>query len=165
MSSINNNLYLPGQPRMTLIFVAITLILSRVQAWHNITRVEPGLIFESVGSIWKIVTYINMTTYFSELLYVESLVTGIEDQCNLLKRTNETETLCDTIAAELKDDIRELQENNKYFIPKRSNRSKRGHLNVVGHILKFLFGTMDNTDATLYRKHIDELEHSQKKDE
>lgn len=144
-------------------------MIAELHAWHNVTKIKPGLIFENIGSLqtqassWKIVTYINLTTYFAELNYVESLVTEVEGQCNLLKETNETEVLCDKIIMEMKDDIMELRDNNRFFIPKRASRVKRGQLNIVGHGLKFLFGTMDSSDANYYYDHIRQLEQSETK--
>lgn len=145
----------------TLLFFSL-----HAYAWHNVTKIESGFLFENIGSLqtqtssWKIVSYINLTTYFSELAYVEELVVDIRNQCYLLKQSNETEVLCDKIVAEMANDIRELRENNKFFIPEKPRRQKRGAINIIGTALKFLFGTMDNSDAMYYQKHIHELEES-----
>jgi hypothetical protein len=40
-------------------------------------------------------------------------------------------------------------------------RSKRGLLDVGGDILKFLFGTLTQSDAQKYTQHIQELENEQ----
>lgn len=147
--------------------VIIFIIVPYASAQYNITKMEPGIIFENIGSLqvqasaWKIATYVNLSTYFTEFNYVTTLITNVEQQCNLLKGTDNTQILCDKIVAELNDDAKELEENNRFFVPRKSHRSKRGQINIVGHALKFLFGTMDNTDAIRYQNQIYELEKSQ----
>lgn len=134
---------------------------------YNISEISSGLLFEEMGIIqkqvseWKVTTYINLTSYFSELDYVQSLVENVNIQCNILKGENKTEILCNRIVAELQDDIEELRRNNRYFIPAKPKRVRRGYLNIVGYAMKFLFGTMLESDAIYYTERINELEKTQ----
>jgi hypothetical protein len=59
----------------------------------------------------------------------------------------------------LKDLIAEyISGNNQDF----NYRSKRGVLDFVGEVSKILFGTLTQSDARNYNKHISELEREQK---
>jgi hypothetical protein len=47
------------------------------------------------------------------------------------------------------------------YLPTPSERVKRGILNLGGNILKFLFGTLTQSDAQKYTEHIQKLEDEQ----
>lgn len=153
--------------KWTLLIISLNVALINTGELYTIKSLSPGLLYENIGSIqvksssWKITSYINLTIYFSELQYVQSLVENINQQCNLLRTEKDQEVLCDKIVRELEDDIRELEGTNKYFIPSTKNRVKRGQVNIVGSGMKFLFGTMDQSDADYYKAHIEAMEHGQ----
>jgi hypothetical protein len=48
------------------------------------------------------------------------------------------------------------------YLSPNSFRTKRGILDFVGDVLKFLFGTLMQSDAKEYNQHINELEKEQK---
>ena len=45
-----------------------------------------------------------------------------------------------------------------FFQPEQTKRVKRGILNLGGYVLKFLFGTLTQSDAKKYTPHIQKLE-------
>lgn len=60
-------------------------------------------------------------------------------------------------------DTRDHVSHIQYFKNQEENRKKRGWFDIVGHVSKFLFGTMDATDEEYIKKDLNML-NSQKSD-
>jgi hypothetical protein len=60
------------------------------------------------------------------------------------------------------DNLKDLVAEYRAGSTQNSNRHKRGVLNFVGEVSKVLFGTLTQSDARNYNKHISELEKEQK---
>lgn len=116
---------------------------------------ESGIYFEQLGTVktyhtsWKLITYVNLTTYNDDYNMINDIVKEIPRFCNNLI----TPTTC---KANLNNILQILEDINEYhinwFIPKENKftRNKRGLLNIIGNIQKSLFGVLDENDALLY---------------
>lgn len=148
-----------------------SLLIIGLRAEWNISEVSPGFIFEPecrielIAGSWRFLTSINLTSYFAEISYAEEIVGRTTNYCVSLQNAEmthhfgESSGLCNGLITELNYELSELKENNEYIL-NNSKRSKRGAINIIGHGLKFLFGTMDTSDADAIFKHIHEFDKS-----
>lgn len=151
---------------MIRIFVLLSISTETFAAW-NITNAIPGFIFEPINKVeliagkWTFITNIDLSIYFSEIKYASDLVAQITNQCDALHNEEainhfgDSNGICHGLVTELNDELSELIEQNKYFM---HNRNKRGAINIVGYGMKFLFGTMDASDAEVIESRIHKFE-------
>lgn len=133
-------------------FMLIMISINMAHTEYNVSHISPGFLFEPIADIelqsghWKFLTNLNLTSFFEELDYVTEIVNKTQEQCRAsqILAHHHGNNFCDGLTIQLTDDLEEIIEANKYFIHKRQ---KRGLMNIVGHGLKFLFGTMDASDA------------------
>jgi hypothetical protein len=137
---------------------------------------KTGLYFDDIGTImfyptkWKVVTYINLGPTKELWRQTKEHQRKIVNFCKQIKdkkwypytdcvafdpymrsRNKYIENLKDLVAEYLATDVRT-----------QGHRMKRGILNFVGEISKILFGTLTQSDARNYNKHISELDREQK---
>lgn len=105
-----------------------------------LTRIEETKIIQNYT---KLIHFINLTEY--------------EDNINVIKQTISSLTF--EIPNSLKFKLQHLEDMYQTIIP--HTVQKRGLLNIVGHALKFLTGTMDNNDAEDIAKHFSALEQNE----
>ena len=169
---------------MKLGVVGYWIITVAIIVWHfmfpyaeevkpTITQIEShtGLYFDEIEQIffyptqWKVVSYVNLMP--TQLLWrqVKAHQSQMVNYC--AKVNNATwYALTDCLAftpyvrSKMKyvDQLRDIVADYLTFQPKRV---KRGILNVGGDILKFLFGTLTQSDARKYTQHIQKLEDEQ----
>lgn len=139
---------------LTIMVMALTGLST---ADYNTTETPHGLIFEPMADIetisghWKFITHINLTQFYDEFDYVAEIINKTTEQCftSQIYAHYHTEDFCIGLTAQLSADLNEIIESNKYFL---HSRQKRGLVNVIGHGLKFLFGTMDASDAETHEQ-------------
>lgn len=138
------------------------LVNANHTADYNITQPEPGLIFKPIADIeivsgyWKLVTHINLTTFYEELNYASEIVDETIKQCKESHMLAENYgDICDGLTAELANELREIKDANKYLLP---HRAKRGLINLVGTGMKYVFGTMDANDAAECERRFQQME-------
>lgn len=145
-------------------------IIALSHAKWNITTISPGFLFEPDSNIelisgsWKFLTNINLTTYYSQIEYAEEIVIRTSNFCLSLQNSEmavnfgNPSSICKGFIAELNEELAEIKSHNKYISIHQNKRSKRGLFNVIGHGFKFLFGTMDASDAKLIESQINDFE-------
>lgn len=149
----------------TIICIILTAIttLDTTIAEYNTSKLEPGLLFEPMADIelinghWKFITNINLTSFYDELEYITEIINKTKEQCHTSQvlSHHHNNNFCDGLTIQLTEDLEEIKDTNKYFL---HNRQRRGLLNIVGHGLKFLFGTMDANDAQYYENEFKKIE-------
>lgn len=151
--------------KLALLMPIILTLLHHSTPYYNITTLQYGFLFENIGNIhiqssaWTFISHINLTTYRQEIHYAHDLLAEARRQCNMLNHRVQIAELCGDIILELDSELSEIERNNEYIIssdtaPDSTRRTKRGLLNIVGHGLKFLFGTLDSSDAKQYSNQI-----------
>lgn len=116
---------------------------------------ESGIYFEQLGTVktyhtnWKLITYINLTTYNDDYEIISNIIKDIPKFCQNLFYSASCQTKLNDIFQTL-EDINEFHIN--WFIPKQNKimRNKRGLINIIGNIQKTLFGVLSEEDAELY---------------
>lgn len=153
-------------------YIAISLIFAIIHSTssYNITKLEPGIIFEKLHTIhlqastWTFISHINLTVHREEINYVTNLINTIKQQCKLLITHKNRNELCDGIILELEKELSEITEYDEfisYVEPEKSHKRRaRGLVNVIGLGMKVLFGTMTEADAEKYMSYIHSLEKS-----
>lgn len=110
---------------------------------------------EIIKGHWRFYTNVNLVSFYEEMEYIAEIINKTEEQCISSKvlahyhSNNNNENFCDGLTIQLTNELEEMNELNKYFLHRRQ---KRGQMDVVGHGMKFLFGSMDAYDAKLYEK-------------
>jgi hypothetical protein len=115
---------------------------------------------------WKIVSYADLKPVQLQWKQVKEHQAKIVDSCAKVK--NETWyhlTDCHAFAAYMRSKIKyteQLKDIVIDYLSPNSFRTKRGIIDFGGDVLKFLFGTLTQSDAKEYNQHINELEKEQK---
>lgn len=131
--------------------------------YFNISEVKNnvGIYFESHGNLhffndyWNIVTTLNITEFSDEILYLKDNIREIESY--VYDKTFNIE-LTQSIVITLKTLLNEIEQHEfvlEHIIERP--REKRSPLDFVGHVAKFLFGTLDNEDAQFYTEQLSNL--------
>ena len=113
----------------------------------------PGAIANFEGTVALISDYLTVPISYKDLLTLPQKLISIADNVNymkhdlkILKATNMTNTDHDLLITEISSTVESI--NNKlklsltWFPTEKSNRQKRGLLNIVGIGLHYLFGTV-----------------------
>jgi hypothetical protein len=162
-------------------FVAVAVIFWRcVITYAEEVKLNPsiktidsstGLYFDEMGQLffyptqWKIVSYVNLKP--TQLLWkqVKAHQLQITNYCTKIQNTTwYSLTDCRAFTPYVRSKVRYIDRlkdiiADYLFLP--SDRMKRGILDLGGDILKFLFGTLTQSDAQKYTEHIRNLENEQ----
>lgn len=126
-----------------------------------------GLYFEKVSEIhfyeqeWTLVTYLNVTF----LKYRQQMIDNYNNKIGKICNSQEESFKCNRILKIIQQRIPSIRisfNNLMHLMGHHDTRSKRGLLNVIGSGLKFLFGTMDQNDASNIDNAIEDLQTKQK---
>jgi hypothetical protein len=130
-----------------------------------------GLYFDEMGQVffhptqWKIVSYVNLRP--TQLLWkqVKAQQSQIVNYCNKIHNaTWYPLTDCRAFTPYIRSKVRyveQLKDVIADYLSAQPERVKRGILDLGGDILKFLFGTLTQSDAEKYTQHIRKLEDEQ----
>ena len=130
-----------------------------------------GLYFDEMGQVyfyptqWKVVSYVNLKPTQVLWKQVKAHQSQIVNYC--IKIRNSTWyplTDCRAFTPYIRTKIRyveQLKDVIADYLTAQPERIKRGLLDLGGDNLKFLFGTLTQTDAQKYTQHIQELENEQ----
>jgi hypothetical protein len=132
---------------------------------------QTGLYFDEVGQVffyptqWKVVSYVNLKPTHILWKQVKTQQSQIVDHCNRIHNaTWYSLTDCSAFTPYIKSKIRyveQLKDVIADYLSTQPDRIKRGILDLGGDILKFLFGTLTQSDAKAYTEHIQKLEDEQ----
>lgn len=141
----------------------------------NITRVqtEPGLFFEDMGKInlisqyWTIVSYINIEPLETSLSNANATYAMTRRLCQRIE-VHSQYTNCDQFLDLIKHDLENLllqYEGLSQLMGKYSVlvRNRRGLINGIGDLSKWLFGTMSNADSIKIEDALGQLQSTQSK--
>lgn len=132
-----------------------------------------GLYVEELATVrtyytdWKLVTYINLTKYNEEYFNLKSLLGKATSICQIVdinffgKTSYDFDNLfssgCNQTLKQVYNLMDELDEyHSKWFLPEVRNLKKRA-LDSVGEGLKYMFGTLSNSDALYYLKEFETI--------
>lgn len=154
--------------KLFIIFAISVLNLHLSSQFYNIQELNYGFYFETMDKIqiqtstWTFISHINLTLYTEEIEEATKLTQEAKRQCEILNNQIDIAELCNDIVLELDHELDEIKRNNHYIITPNptntSNRKKRGLFNIVGQGLKFFFGTLDSSDATMYTEYIKKID-------
>lgn len=151
-NSFNNNI---------LISICCFLLILPLVLGNNMVNVttfnhHPGIFFDGVGEInivkdrWHLVTYFNLSNYWSQCSDFSTLISRTKDLCS--------DQICTNTIVELQSKFLKIQQLNVLIkeechmreVNRRHNIRRRSYdapLNVIGNIAHSLFGTLDNKYA------------------
>jgi len=132
-----------------------------------------GLYFDEVGQIffcptqWKVVSYVNLIP--TQLLWkqVKAHQLQIVNYCLQIHNTTwYSLTDCQSFTPYARSKVKYVEQLKDIVADYLSSQPepksfKRGILNLGGDVLKFLFGTLTQSDAKKYTQHIQRLEDEQ----
>jgi len=131
------------------------------------TESHTGLYFDEIGQIffyptqWKVVSYVNLIP--TQLLWKQVKVHQLQIVNYCLKIHNTTWcslTDCQAFTPYIRSKVKYVEQLKDIVAdylssqPEQPKSFKRGILNVGGDVLKFLFGTLAQSDAKKYTQHI-----------
>lgn len=119
---------------------------------------KTGIYIEELGKIrtfytdWKLVTYINLSTYNEDYKFLQSIIKRAENLCQ--QDTVSVVYECETSLHQMDRLMNEINEYDTKWFVKTNNtqikRTKRGLINIIGSVSKALFGTLSEDDANYY---------------
>lgn len=143
----------------------------------TLTDLNTGLYIEELASIktfyteWKLVTYINLSIYMNDFNKLNEMLVSADQVCStILINANHNypddftrkflNLDCNKILDQLISIIKELEDyHSKWFISNTIPiRSKRGLIDPIGSLSKFLFGTLAEEDAKVYSSQFEKLQ-------
>jgi hypothetical protein len=139
----------------------------------TITPIESsaGLYFDEIGNVflyptqWKIVSYVDLKPTQRLWKQVKSHQVQISNYCDKIQNASwYPMTDCSGFTPYIRTKTRyieQLKDIISDYLASNPERIKRGLMDVGGDIIKFLFGTLTQSDAQKYTKHIQELENEQ----
>jgi hypothetical protein len=146
--------------------LALTLWLIRAKVttgdWgYHVEKFDdsPGLYYVDKGTVnlyntvWRMIVYVDLKTEDLEVKSLGSYINHVDRLCNSVDVRNWTG--CSQFRESIADRFRYLRGSERLLrdtVGKRNEdpRRRRGVLNFVGQISKFLFGTLDENDADYY---------------
>lgn len=127
---------------------------------------DKGFITESMGEVrmyeqsWRIVAYVNLTDYLTELEQFRCFERQIEGLCEMLK--DHPTKACALVPERLKLIINDAESLSELLPNKHQKlRKRRGVLDFVREIQSILFGTLAQSDGRFLNKQIDRLAKNQ----
>lgn len=151
-----------------IILALLSRIVPILSDYFNISEIKNnvGIYFESHGNLhfyndyWNIVTTLNITKFSDEILYLKDNIREIESY--VYDKTFNIE-LTQSIVITLKALLNEIEQHEFVLEHIIERREKRSPLDFVGHVAKFLFGTLDNEDANYYIEQLSNLKETSSK--
>ena len=160
------------------------IITVTIVGWHcifpnaeevkpTITQIESqtGLYFDELGQIffcptqWKVVSYVNLKPTLLMWKQVKTHQSQTVSHCRTVSNaTWYALTDCRAFTPYIRSKVKyvdQLKDIVAEYLTPQPRRVKRGILNLGGDILKFLFGTLTQSDAKKYTEHIKTLEDEQ----
>lgn len=150
--------------KMTTWMIACLTIINTTRAFpYQVRSMDTnGFIIENLASIsmydlsWKIVAYINLTDYMSELGKINCYTKQVEELCDLLG-THRSKS-CNLIPEQLDLIMKDANSLGGLLPIKQSaSRKKRALLEFIGEIQSSLFGTLAASDGRFYNEQIQRL--------
>lgn len=150
-----------GRNRMhsTLLITLLALMLIPVITCAPIIQQrfpdKPGLYFEGVGTLnrivgdWKIITYFDLAPIRNEIELFKNGTAALHDLCTVLTQKD----MCNALFKKFNEINFELQTNERLL----KRRKTRGAIDVVGNIANKLFGVLDSEYAENMSQTINEL--------
>lgn len=123
---------------------------------------ESGILFEKLGNVqltnmdWKILIYFDLRNLKSELKSFKAYMNEIQNACISITKLDPH---CQNVIVQIKNNINQFDENQEKIF-RLTPRHKRGLLNGIGKIAKYVFGTLDEDDAEYYNNQILTLENN-----
>jgi hypothetical protein len=122
------------------------------------------LYFDELGEIffyptqWKVISYVNLKPTLSFWKQIKTHQSQIVNHCRTVNNaTWHTLTDCSAFTPYIRSKVKyvdQLKDIVAEYLTPQPRRVKRGILNFGGDILKFLFGTLTQSDAKKYTQHI-----------
>lgn len=147
--------------------MVLTWCVTNVKAVpYIITKIPEGTVamFQKVTEIkqydqvWNIATFIDLQPYRMELKGLQTLIDQSEKVCIRMREENTDN--CGLVAEVNRLQMEEIIELNRLF-SSHGGRQRRGLIDGVGTLAKFMFGVMDSNDAQFYNEQIDQLKEDQ----
>jgi hypothetical protein len=130
-----------------------------------------GLYFDEMGQVffyptqWKVVSYVNPKPTQMLWKQVKAHQLQIVNYCMKIHNTTWYPlTDCRAFTPYIRSKVRYVDQLNDIiadYLSAQPERIKRGIFDLGGDILKFLYGTLTQTDAKRYTQHIQKLEDEQ----
>lgn len=125
-----------------------------------------GIYFEHINNVkffeshWNLVSYIPLNPFSKKLEFIESIFKRTIVICEIGKHRLDLK-LCSSSFTLLNQMLISLTNNQKTLkdlIGQENRRQKRALLNIIGSVMKTLFGTLDYNDAEYYNQAIKNAE-------
>jgi len=130
--------------------------------------------FDEIGQIffyptqWKVISYVNLRPTHLFWKQVKAHQLQIVNYClNIYNTTWYSSTDCQSFTPYIRSKLKYVEQLKDIVAdylssqPEQTKRFKRGILNLGGDVLKFMFGTLTQSDAKKYTQHIQSLEDEQ----
>lgn len=135
--------------------------------------IPTGVFYERITPIgiynteWNIVYHMNITTLQNEFTQIEKTVQQLEKMCtsfandltpdlnlsedNFVPKSIHLSRQCGSTFTQIQIMLQNIKEFNiDWFYAAPNKRTKRAPLNIVGSVLRSMFGTLAQEDATMY---------------
>lgn len=136
--------------------------------YYNVTPISSssGIFYEQIKSVslynqvWKIFSTINLENYYNMYKSIAISTKRSNDICNHLNNADQKLQACRQFANLINITVLKIDQDNELIkdLLADSVRSKRGAINVVGHVSNLLFGTLDSDDGIFFTEKINQLE-------
>lgn len=158
----------------TMISIFI-LLFGLVVANEDEYRIEkfdhsPGIHFEKIGRLmltnnnWELITYFDLTHHAQNFKQLEQYYRKTVTLCQHTKLNSVLieqliKPLCKRNLFNIREAISKISQERIILEQlvgheEQQNRTRRGVINLIGRVSKFLFGTMDDEDAEYYNNKI-----------
>lgn len=147
-----------------IISVFLTTLTTTIASTNNIKMTDlknTGIFFEKVSEVnyytekSTIITSLAMPNFNEQIETLAKCEERLKELCVLVKQYDPDNT-CSTTMDKIKYEISEIRAN-EFSIHHLNKRTKRGLIDIVGTVSKFLFGTMDNDDSKHIYEKLDNL--------
>lgn len=125
----------------------------------NTFQTNPGIFFEKIGTAnlikddWNIISYFDMTNFKTELDGYKTYLEELQYTCDQISKFDPQ---CKQLVLTFSEEIKDLSDRQEQIFT-TTIRNKRGLIDGVGKLSKFMFGTLDAEDAKYYDEEIKKL--------
>ena len=110
-------------------------------------------------SEWNMITRIDLNSMTNDLNNLMTSINNVEKICNELPVNDSAQSNCKMLYSELSHIGDKLIMNNDLiFTMIGQSRIKRGLIDGIGKLSKFLFGTLDNDDGEFFANKLNEMD-------